>query len=418
MNIKEYVDNLCIRAKNAAKQISCIDENTKNLILKAIIDELDNNREKIISANNNDVEEFKLSKNFARSFLDRLLINNERIDAIIESINEIILFKDPVGEIKDIKTMPSGIKVGKMAMPLGVIAMIYESRPNVTIDASALSIKSGNAIILRGGSESINTNIELLNCIEKALIKNNIDKNIVQLVDNVDRKIVNELLTQNNYIDIVIPRGGKNLIKLIDELASIPVLRHLDGICHVYIDKDADFEKAISISVNSKTQRTGVCNAMETLLIDRNIAKDFLPLICKKLESKNIELRGCKNTKKIHNSVKIANAEDWKTEYLDSILSIKIVENCAEAMKHISDHGSGHTDVIVTENKNTAEVFLRNVDSSSVMHNASSRFADGYEYGLGAEIGISTNKLHARGPVGIDGLTNEKFIVIGDGNIR
>ena len=244
------------------------------------------------------------------------------------------------------------------------------------------------------------------------------DKNIVQLIDNVDRKIVNELLTQNNYIDIVIPRGGKNLIKLIDEIASIPVLRHLDGICHVYIDKDADIEKAINISINSKTQRTGVCNAMETLIVNKNIANDFLPLIFDQLERKNVEIRGCENTRKILNSIKIANEEDWQTEYLDSILSVKIVGNCNEAMKHISDYGSGHTDVIVTENKNTAEVFLRNVDSSSVMHNASSRFADGYEYGLGAEIGISTNKLHARGPVGIDGLTNEKFIVIGDGNIR
>lgn len=418
MSIEKYVKNICINAKTASKQISCIDENAKNLILESLISDLDKNRERIISANNIDVERFKNSENFANSFLDRLLINNDRIDSIIESIKEIVLFKDPVGEIKNIKTMPSGIKVGKMSMPLGVIAMIYESRPNVTVDASALSIKSGNAMILRGGSESINTNLILLECIENALLKNKMDKNIVQLIDNVDRKIVNELLTQNNYIDIVIPRGGKNLIKLIDKIASIPVLRHLDGICHVYIDKDADIEKAINISINSKTQRTGVCNAMETLIVNKHIANDFLPIIFDQLERKNVEVRGCENTRKILNSIKHANEEDWQTEYLDSILSVKIVGDCNEAMKHISDYGSGHTDVIVTENKNTAEVFLRNVDSSSVMHNASSRFADGYEYGLGAEIGISTNKLHARGPVGIDGLTNEKFIVIGDGNIR
>jgi glutamate-5-semialdehyde dehydrogenase len=314
--------------------------------------------------------------------------------------------------------MPSGIKVGKMSMPLGVIAMIYESRPNVTIDASALCIKSGNSIILRGGSESINTNIVLSNCIDEALHKNKLSKNIVQLIDKTDRSIVNELLGKNNYIDIVIPRGGKNLIKLIDKLSSIPVLKHLDGICHVFIDRDADIEKAIKIAINSKTQRTGVCNAMETLIVDKNIADKFLLLIEKQLNSHNVEIRGCSKTKSILNDIALASELDWSTEYLDSILSIIVVDDCYGAINHISKYGSGHTDVIVTENKKTAEIFLRNVDSSSVMHNASSRFADGYEYGLGAEIGISTNKLHARGPVGIKGLTNEKFIVLGDGNIR
>ena len=303
-------------------------------------------------------------------------------------------------------------------MPLGVIAMIYESRPNVTIDASALSIKSGNAIILRGGSESINTNIALAKCIKNSLIKNKVNKNIVQLIDNTDRDIVNELLLQNNYIDIVIPRGGKNLIKLIDEISSISVLRHLDGICHVYLDKDCDFDKALNIAINSKTQRTGVCNAMETLIIHNDISEKFLPLLHKELLEKNVEIRGCKKTQSILSSIALATEDDWKTEYLDSILSIIIVSSMNDAIKHISKYGSGHTDVIVTENKENAETFLRNVDSSSVMHNASSRFADGYEYGLGAEIGISTNKLHARGPVGIEGLTNEKFIVLGDGNVR
>ena len=314
--------------------------------------------------------------------------------------------------------MKSGIKVGKMSMPLGVIAMIYESRPNVTIDASALSIKSGNAIILRGGSESINTNIALAKCIKNSLIKNKVSKNIVQLIDNTDRDIVNELLLQNNYIDIVIPRGGKNLIKLIDEISSISVLRHLDGICHVYLDRDCDFDKALNIAINSKTQRTGVCNAMETLIIHNDISENFLPLLHKELLEKNVEIRGCKKTQSILSSIALATEDDWKTEYLDSILSIIIVSSMNDAIKHISKYGSGHTDVIVTENKENAETFLRNVDSSSVMHNASSRFADGYEYGLGAEIGISTNKLHARGPVGIEGLTNEKFIVLGDGNVR
>jgi glutamate-5-semialdehyde dehydrogenase len=418
MNIKEYVRKICINAKESKKQIACLNEKTKNLILEDVIEELDNNRENIISANNTDVENLKSSKNFVSSFVDRLLIDDNRIDSMIESIKEIILIKDPVGEIKNLCEMPSGIKVGKMAMPLGVIAMIYESRPNVTVDASALSIKSGNAIILRGGSESINTNLILATCIENAFLKNKIDKNAVQLIENIDRNIVNELLIQNDYIDIVIPRGGKNLIKLVDELATIPVLRHLDGICHVFVDKDADINKALEISVNSKTQRTGVCNAMETLLVDKNIAEKFLPEIEKRMLFDDVEIRGCESTQNILNSVKIASEEDWHTEYLDLILSVRVVDGISGAIEHITKYGSGHTDVIVTENGDTAKKFLRNVDSSSVMHNASSRFADGYEYGLGAEIGISTNKLHARGPVGIEGLTNQKFIVIGNGNIR
>jgi glutamate-5-semialdehyde dehydrogenase len=418
MNIKEYVRKICINAKESKKQIACLNEKTKNLILEDVIEELDNNRENIISANNTDVENLKSSKNFVNSFVDRLLIDDNRIDSMIESIKEIILIKDPVGEIKNLCEMPSGIKVGKMAMPLGVIAMIYESRPNVTVDASALSIKSGNAIILRGGSESINTNLILATCIENAFLKNKIDKNAVQLIENIDRNIVNELLIQNDYIDIVIPRGGKNLIKLVDELSTIPVLRHLDGICHVFVDKDADINKALEISVNSKTQRTGVCNAMETLLVDKNIAEKFLPEIEKRMLFDDVEIRGCESTQNILNSVKIASEEDWHTEYLDLILSVRVVDGISGAIEHITKYGSGHTDVIVTENDDTAKKFLRNVDSSSVMHNASSRFADGYEYGLGAEIGISTNKLHARGPVGIEGLTNQKFIVIGNGNIR
>jgi len=418
MNIKEYVNKMCVASKASSEIISCLSESKKNAILKSLIDEIENNKNNIIEANNKDLEIIKSSENFANSFVDRLMINEDRINSMTQSIQEIIDFKDPVGEIRNLQTMSSGIKVGKMSMPLGVIAMIYESRPNVTIDASALSIKSGNSIILRGGSESINTNIILSNCITKSLVANNVDKNIVQLVDKTDRKIVNELLVQNNYIDIVIPRGGKNLIKLVDDLSTIPVLRHLDGICHVYVDEFADINKAISICINSKTQRTGVCNAMETLIVNSKVANIFLPLLEAELILKDVEIRGCKKTKEILDSASLATDEDWSTEYLDSILSIIIVDNCNDAIKHISKYGSGHTDVIVTEDNAIANLFLRNVDSSSVMHNASSRFADGFEYGLGAEIGISTNKLHARGPVGIEGLTNEKFVVIGDGNIR
>ena len=418
MNIKDYVSTICINAQNSSKEISCLREKAKNSILNSLIEEINLNRDLIKSSNTVDIENFKSSDNYGDAFLDRLLLDDNRIDGMVASIKEIIDFKDPVGQIKGLEKMKSGIKVGKMSMPLGVIAMIYESRPNVTIDASALSIKSGNAIILRGGSESINTNIALAKCIKNSLIKNNVNKNIVQLIDNTDRDIVNELLLQNNYIDIVIPRGGKNLIKLIDEISSISVLRHLDGICHVYLDKDCDFDKALNIAINSKTQRTGVCNAMETLIIHNDISEKFLPLLHKELLEKNVEIRGCKKTQSILSSIALATEDDWKTEYLDSILSIIIVSSMNDAIKHISKYGSGHTDVIVTENKENAETFLRNVDSSSVMHNASSRFADGYEYGLGAEIGISTNKLHARGPVGIEGLTNEKFIVLGDGNVR
>ena len=418
MNIKDYVSTICINAQNSSKEISCLREKAKNSILNSLIEEINLNRDLIKSSNTVDIENFKSSDNYGDAFLDRLLLDDNRIDGMVASIKEIIEFKDPVGQIKGLEKMKSGIKVGKMSMPLGVIAMIYESRPNVTIDASALSIKSGNAIILRGGSESINTNIALAKCIKNSLIKNKVNKNIVQLIDNTDRDIVNELLLQNNYIDIVIPRGGKNLIKLIDEISSISVLRHLDGICHVYLDKDCDFDKALNIAINSKTQRTGVCNAMETLIIHNDISEKFLPLLHKELLEKNVEIRGCKKTQSILSSIALATEDDWKTEYLDSILSIIIVSSMNDAIKHISKYGSGHTDVIVTENKENAETFLRNVDSSSVMHNVSSRFADGYEYGLGAEIGISTNKLHARGPVGIEGLTNEKFIVLGDGNVR
>lgn len=418
MNIKEYVNKMCVASKASSEIISCLSESKKNAILKSLINEIESNKNNIIEANNKDLEIIKSSENFANSFVDRLMINEDRINSMTQSIQEIIDFKDPVGEIRNLQTMSSGIKVGKMSMPLGVIAMIYESRPNVTIDASALSIKSGNSIILRGGSESINTNIILSNCITNSLAANNVDKNVVQLVDKTDRKIVNELLVQNNYIDIVIPRGGKNLIKLVDDLSTISVLRHLDGICHVYVDEFADINKAISICINSKTQRTGVCNAMETLIVNSKVANIFLPLLEAELILKDVEIRGCKKTKEILDSASLATDEDWSTEYLDSILSIIIVDNCNDAIKHISKYGSGHTDVIVTEDNAIANLFLRNVDSSSVMHNASSRFADGFEYGLGAEIGISTNKLHARGPVGIEGLTNEKFVVIGDGNIR
>ena len=417
MNIKKYILTLSKQALLSSNKSGTYSSKQKNNTLRSISRNLKSDTKKILDANKIDLDNAK-QKGIKDSMVDRLILNKERIDSMRDGLKKIISIPDTLYRTSKPTKQKNGIYISQMRVPLGVIGMIYESRPNVTVDASALSIKSGNAIILRGGSESINTNVVLAKCVKNSLTKNNVDQDIVQLIDNTDRNIVNELLLQNNYIDIVIPRGGKNLIKLIDDISSISVLRHLDGICHVYLDKNCDFDKALNISINSKTQRTGVCNAMETLIVHNDISKKILPLIEKELIEKNVEIRGCKKTKSILPSITIATDDDWRTEYLDSILSIITVDSLEEAIRHISEYGSGHTDVIVTEDTEAANIFLRNVDSSSVMHNASSRFADGYEYGLGAEIGISTNKLHARGPVGIEGLTNEKFIVIGDGNIR
>jgi len=411
------IENICKSAKKASEAVSCLDAQSKNNCLTKLIDDINLSREEIKNANTVDIDCIEKS-NEKDAFVDRLLINDERIDSIISSLEEVIALDDPVGKIRDVEQMKSGIKVGKMSMPLGLICMIYESRPNVTIDAASLCLKSGNAVILRGGSESINTNLALSKCLDRSLASCKIPSSAVTLIKSTNREHVKEILKKDKYIDIVIPRGGKKLIELVDQISSIPVLKHLDGICHVFIDKDADIEKAMSIAINSKTQRYGVCNAMETLLISKDVEHSFLHNFNKVLQEKGVELRGCEKSKSIISDIKIAKEEDWSTEYLAPILSIKIVSDCSEAMDHIAKYGSGHTDVIVTENNKTAELFLRNVNSSSVMHNASSRFADGYEYGLGAEIGISTNKLHARGPVGIEGLTNEKFIVLGNGNIR
>jgi len=374
-------------------------------------------RESLLLENRKDLDAAE-AKGTGGAFLDRLKLTGAGLDAIIEGLNQVCALPDPVGEISDLGFRPSGIQVGQMRVPLGVIGIIYESRPNVTIEAASLCLKAGNATILRGGSEAINSNRALAGCISTGLQMAGLPEMAVQLVNTTDRAAVGELITMDQYVDIIVPRGGKGLIERISNEANIPVIKHLDGICHVYIDDQADKEKALRIAFNAKTNRYGVCNTMETLLVADGIASSVLPDLAKMYLQENVELRGCKKTREFLSDVGEASEDDWRTEYLAPILSIKIVDDLDAAICHINEYGSQHTDAIVTENIGRGRRFLSEVDSSSVLINASTRFADGFEYGLGAEIGISTDKLHARGPVGLDGLTSQKFIVFGDGQIR
>lgn len=417
MDIKTYMLGLGVQAKKAGREISRADSGIKNLALLKIAEHIDNSREYLIAENQKDLLAGKQNGLDAAS-LDRLTISSVSITAMVEGLKQIAALPDPVGEISDLVYRPSGIQVGQMRVPLGVIGIIYESRPNVTVDAAALCLKSGNACILRGGSESIHSNQAIASCISKGLEAAGLPKEAVQIVETADRAAVGELITMNKFVDIIVPRGGKSLIERISKEASIPVIKHLDGICHVYIDDKADLDKAIKIAVNAKTHRYGVCNAMETLLVGDGIAAKILPLLAEIYSEKGVELRGCLKTCSLIPECSRASEEDWQTEYLAPILSIKIVHDMDEAMEHINKYSSGHTEAIVTEDYTQARRFLREVDSSSVMVNASTRFADGFEYGLGAEIGISTDKLHARGPVGLKGLTSLKYIVLGDGHIR
>jgi glutamate-5-semialdehyde dehydrogenase len=417
MDIKTYMLGLGVQAKKAGREISRADSGIKNLALLKIAERIDNSREYLIAENQKDLLAGKQNGLDAAS-LDRLTISSVSITAMVEGLKQIAALPDPVGEISDLVYRPSGIQVGQMRVPLGVIGIIYESRPNVTVDAAALCLKSGNACILRGGSESIHSNQAIASCISKGLEAAGLPKEAVQIVETADRAAVGELITMNKFVDIIVPRGGKSLIERISKEASIPVIKHLDGICHVYIDDKADLDKAIKIAVNAKTHRYGVCNAMETLLVGDGIAAKILPLLAEIYSEKGVELRGCLKTCSLIPECSRASEEDWQTEYLAPILSIKIVHDMDEAMEHINKYSSGHTEAIVTEDYTQARRFLREVDSSSVMVNASTRFADGFEYGLGAEIGISTDKLHARGPVGLKGLTSLKYIVLGDGHIR
>ncbi len=416
-NTNQYLKNIGLEAKKASHLMAKVSTQQKNDALTFLIELLNSKAATILKANEKDVKAAKKNK-LDRASIDRLIISSKTIDAMIKGIQDIVDLRDPIGEIIHLNARPSGIQVGQMRVALGVIGMIYESRPNVTIDAASLSIKSGNAIILRGGSESIHSNIALSGLIHEALKKSGLSIKAVQVIDSPDRSIVKGMIKLNDYIDVIIPRGGKSLTKMISDEATVPVIKHLDGNCHVFVDKDADLNKTLKIIENSKTQRLGTCNTTESLLISKHIARDFLPKIVKMLHQHKVEVRGCKETLKLVKGIKKASENDFYTEYLDAIISCKIVIDIDEAIHHINQYSSHHTDAIVTENYERAMQFLKEVDSSSVMVNASTRFADGFEYGLGAEIGISTNKLHVRGPVGLEGLTSLKYIVLGNGHTR
>lgn len=417
MDIKEYMKMLGQKARKAGREISRTESGKKNLALMKIAEAIENRQELLISENRKDLEAGK-SNGLDAASLDRLELKPSGIHTMVEGLRQVAALPDPVGEISDLSYRPSGIQVGQMRVPLGVIGIIYESRPNVTVDAAALCLKSGNACILRGGSEAIHSNQAIAACISQGLEAAGLPVEAVQIVATTDRAAVGELITMNQFVDVIVPRGGKSLIERISKDATIPVIKHLDGICHVYIDDKADPDKAIRIAVNAKTHRYGVCNAMETLLVAEGIAAKILPLLAEQYNAKGVELRGCLKTCSLIPNCIRATEEDWDTEYLAPILSIRVVDGIDQAMEHINQHSSGHTEAIVTEDYTLARRFLREVDSSSVMVNASTRFADGFEYGLGAEIGISTDKLHARGPVGLKGLTSLKYIVLGDGHIR
>lgn len=413
----EYMQGLGERAKRAARVIANADTGIKNKALEAIAEEIKNQQAAILQANHLDRVAGK-ERGLDAALLDRLELNEERVLAMAEGLHQIASLPDPVGEISQINSRPSGIKVGQMRVPLGVIGIIYESRPNVTADAAALCLKSGNASILRGGSEAKHSNKAVANCIANGLKAVGLPAEVVQVVETTDRHAVGELITMKGFVDVIIPRGGKGLIERVTKDARVPVIKHLHGVCHVYIDDLADKEMAKSIAFNAKTQRYGTCNTMETLLVAEPIANDILPELAGLYAAENVELRGCERTCNILSDCVQAKEADWDEEYLAPILSIRVVDDMDAAMDHIHHHGSGHTESIVTTDYSKAMRFLREVDSSSVMVNASTRFADGFEYGLGGEIGISTNKLHARGPVGLVGLTTQKYIVLGEGHIR
>ena len=415
-DINIYMDSLGVSSKKASTILAQASAKQKNDALLSIAKKLDIKRQDILKENVKDLEEAK-KKQIGEALIDRLELTEERIDSMISGLKVVSELPDPVGEITKLKPTPSGIDVSKMRVPLGVVGIIYESRPNVTADAAALCLKSGNSCILRGGSEAILSNKIIWECLQNGLEESGLPKESVQLVETIDREAVKTLLHMDKWIDVIIPRGGKGLVKLISEESRVPVIKHLDGICHVYLDQDCELDKAIDIAFNAKTYRYGICGAMETLLVHKDVASNVLPKLLEKYSSEGVELRGCKATKKII-EVKDANEEDWQTEYLAPILSLKIVEGLEEAIEHINRYGSNHTDSIVTENNEKVKIFFDQVDSSSVMHNLPTCWADGFEYGLGAEVGISTDKIHARGPVGLEGLTSQKFIVKGNSQLR
>lgn len=417
MNITNYMQELGINARNSTQEIAKSETKKRNQTLLFIRKHIEQSQKDLIIANQKDLKAAK-EKNLDAAMVDRLELTPARIDTMLEGLSQVAELADPIGSMSDFNYRPSGIQIGKMRVPLGVIGIIYESRPNVTIEAASLCIKSANACILRGGSESIHSNQALAECIHAGLKEAGLPADAVQVVNTTDRAAVGKLIQMPKYVDVIIPRGGKGLIERISNEAKVPVIKHLDGICHVYIDEFADKSKAINIAINAKTQRYGTCNTMETLLIHENIAQEVLADLQTAYTNAGVELRGCEKTQKILANINAATEQDWQTEYLAPILSIKLVQSLDEAIEHINRYSSAHTDSIVTENYTHSRRFITEVDSSSVMINASTRFADGFEYGLGAEIGISTDKFHARGPVGLEGLTSQKYIVFGNGEIR
>ncbi|NMG76804.1 glutamate-5-semialdehyde dehydrogenase [Aromatoleum diolicum] len=424
MDIHEYMQTLGRQARAASRQLAAASTADKNAALLAMAAAVRDRREELLAANGRDLEEARAA-GLDAAMIDRLTLNAKGIEAMAEGLEQVAALPDPVGEITDVKRRPSGIQVGKMRVPLGVIGIIYEARPNVTADAAALCLKSGNAAILRGGREALHCNQAIAACVRAGLTVAGLPEAAVQVVETTDRAAVGELITMPEFVDVIVPRGGKGLIERISREARVPVIKHLDGNCHVYIDTDADPAKVVPIVENSKTQRYGTCNTAESLLIDRAVAARFLPEIGRMLAGKGVEMRGCTESLAILREAAIADAQlaaateqDWHEEYLAPIIAVKVIADLDEAIAHINMYSSGHTEAIVTENYTRAMRFLREVDSASVMVNASTRFADGFEYGLGAEIGISTDKIHARGPVGLEGLTSQKWIVFGNGETR
>lgn len=417
MNIREDILKIARQAKMASQELANLSSSTKNKALLRMAESIEKNRERIIEENKKDVNLAK-KKELSKALIDRLTLDEKRIRQMSKSLEEIVNIEDPIGKIENIRKRPNGLQIGKMVVPLGVIGIVYEARPNVTIDAAALCLKAGNATILRGGSEAIYSNIILADLLKKAGQEEGLPSGSIQLIKTTDRRAVTEMLKLNAYIDVIIPRGGEELIRVVMENSTIPVIKHYKGICHIYVDQEADLKMAEEISFNAKVQRPGVCNSMETLLINEKIAAEFLPGMIRRLQEAAVEIRGDEKTCQIIRGIKRASEEDWQTEYLDLILSIKVVEGIEEAINHINNYGSHLSDAIVTNNYAKSRQFLQKIDSAAVYVNASTRFTDGAEFGLGAEIGISTQKLHARGPMGVNELTSTKFIIWGDGQIR
>ena len=413
----KYIQNIGANARNASHKLSYVTTNQKNGFLETLAKAIQEHQENIIKANSLDLLEANKG-NFDEAFIDRMTLSQSNIESMCNGILQVKDLEDLIGKVINRKKRPSGIEVCQMRVPIGVVGMIYESRPNVTIDSASLAIKAGNAIILRGGSETINSNKYLGKLITEALIKSGLPEKAVQIIESTDRMLVDSLIKMDEFVDVIIPRGGKSLIQKITDSATIPVIKHLDGNCHIYVDEFSDIDKAVSIVDNSKTQRLGTCNTLESLVVSSKIAEEFLPRIYEIFVQKNIEIRGCKRTKDIIGEIKLATNQDFFEEYLGPYISCIVVDTLEEAINHINKYSSKHTEAIITDNEANGLEFIRSIDSSSVMINASTRFADGFEYGLGAEIGISTDKIHARGPVGLEGLTSLKYIVFGQGEIR